>query len=330
VLALSGFRYSGFGDNGAKNKAAAATTWLKSRQLADGSFETAGFPGFETPDAVLAIAENAQTSATWNRSEALDAVLATKKGGHGALHAIDDLADSGINAGQAAKLVELVARPLGLSITKFNPDKDHSVNLEAIIDAGHKPDGSYGALDATLYAAMAKRKLGGVPADTLAFIRAAQEAGGGWNFAGDPTGQAAPADIDTTALAIQALVSAGVRRTSPDLQKAITFLANDLGSDGAWQSFGADDPNSTAFAIIAISSAGFDPAASCWRDTAAPALHGTPYTSPVKWLKSDESSSGRFKSPNDQFGVNTFATSQSIEALRREWLPIDVLSPASC
>jgi hypothetical protein len=50
----------------------------------------------------------------------------------------------------------------------------------------------------------------------------------------------------------------------------------------------------------------------------------------VKWLKSDESSSGRFKSPNDQFGVNTFATSQSIEALRREWLPIDVLTSASC
>ena len=225
VLALSGFRYTGFGDNGAKAKAQTATTWLKSQQLADGSFEVAGFAGFETPDAVLAIAENAQTSATWSRSEALNAVLATKRGSNTALHAIDDLADSKIDAGQAAKIVELVARPLGLSVTKFNPDKDHAVNLEAIIDAGHKSDGSYGAFNATLFAAIAKRKFGGVPADTLAFIRAAQESGGGWNFAGDPTGVAAAADTDTTALAIEALVAAGVKRSDPDLQQGLTFLA---------------------------------------------------------------------------------------------------------
>ena len=45
------------------------------------------------------------------------------------------------------------------------------MNLRAIIDAGHQPNGSYGAFNATLYAAIAKRVLGGVPADTLAYIR---------------------------------------------------------------------------------------------------------------------------------------------------------------
>jgi hypothetical protein len=330
VLALSGFRSSGFGDNGAKNKAATATAWLKAQQLADGSFETAGFPGFESPDAVLAIAENAQTSRRWNRSTASAAVLATRKRGHGVLHAIDDYADSGIDAGQAAKLVQLVARPLGLSVTKFNPDKDHAVNLLAIIDAAHTSNGSYGSFNSTLYSAIVKRRYGGVPADTLAAIRSAQEAGGGWNFAGDPTGQAAPADVDTTALAVEALVAGRARRNDPDLRRAIAFLANSQQADGAWQSFGADDPNSTSLAVIGITAAGYDPTTSCWRDTAVPALDHTPYTSPVKWLKADQASSGRFKSPNDQFGVNTFATTQSIQALRRGWLPVDSLAAQTC
>jgi hypothetical protein len=330
VLALSGFRYTGFGDNGAKNKARAGTEFIKSKQLADGSFEVAGFAGFESPDAVLAIAENAQTSATWSRSEALAAVNATKNGSNSALHAIDDYADSGIDAGQAAKLVQLVVRPLGLSVTKFNPDGDHAVNLEAIIDAGHKSDGSYGAFNATLFAAMAKRKLGGVPTNTVAYIRAAQESGGGWNFAGDPTGVAAPADTDTTALAIEALVAAGAKRTDPDLQQGLTFLADNLQTNGSWESFGASDPNSTSLAVLGITAAGYDVSTSCWRDSTVPASTGSPYTSPVKWLKADAASNGRFKSPNDSFGVNTFATSQSIQALRRGWLPVDRLTATAC
>ena len=330
VLALSGFRDSGFGDNGAKNAAARATTWLEDRQLADGSFETAGFAGFETPDAVMAIAENAQTTRTWSRPQALAAVTATKVGTKSALHAIDDFADSGIDAGQAAKVAQLVARPLGLSITKFNPDHDRAVDLQALIDDGHKANGSYGAFNATLYAAIAKRKLGGVPSDTLAYIRSAQDASGGWNFAGDPTDAAAAADTDTTGLAVQALVAARVRGGDRTLRRALRFLANNLQTDGAWQSFGADDPNSTAVAVIGITAAGYDPTASCWRDMAVPALRNTPYTSPITWLKADQASNGRFKSPNDSFGVNTFATTQSIQALRREWLPVDRLGAQAC
>ena len=53
-----------------------------------------------------------------------------------------------------------------------------------------------------------------------------------------------------------------------------------------------------------------------------PALKNTPYTAPATWLKGDQVASGRFQSPNDAFGVNTFATSQSVQALRRGWLPV--------
>jgi hypothetical protein len=331
VTALSGFRYSGFDDPAAKASAASGTTYLKSRQLPGGSFEVAGFPGFETPDAILAIAENAQTTAAWNAKRARDAVYAQVTGfGNSVLHAADDFADSGINAGQAAKLVVLVTRPLGLSATSFNPDKDTPANLRAIIDAGHQPNGSYGAFNATLYAAIAKRALGGVPADTLAYIKAAQQANGGWDFGGDPTGKSAVADVDTTALAIQALVSAGVGRSDARLRAGLAFLARRQRAVGAWQSFGANDPNSTAVAMFAITAAGYDPTSSCWRDKAVPNFAGRPYKSPAAWLRSDQLPSGRFKSPNDQFGINTAPTSQAIQALRRGWLPVNALPNQSC
>jgi hypothetical protein len=331
VLALGGFRYTGFGDAAGKAAASRATTWLKTQQKADGSFEVANFPGFETSDAILAIAENAQQSATWNKLQARAAVNATKKGSNSVLHAIDDFVDSApLNAGQAAKIVVLVAGPLGINPKKFNPDGDASANLRTTIDNGRQANGSYGAFNATLYAAIAKRVLGGVPANTLAYIRAAQMTNGGWNFAGDPTGAAADADIDTTGLAIQALVAARVSKTDPDLRQALGFLARRHQASGAFQSFGADDPNSTAVAIFGITAAGYDPASSCWRDTAAPALTGTPYKTPTSWLRLDQQANGRILSPNDGFGINTFATTQAIEALRRTWIPVKALGKQQC
>ncbi len=330
VAALGGCQFTGFLDADAKASAGSGAAYLKSQQLADGSFEVSGFPGFETPDAVLAIAETAQLQLGWSTAQAKAAVDAAKVGNNSALHVIDDFADSGINAGQAAKLIILVARPLGLSASSFNPDGDTPVNLQAIVDAGHQADGSYGAFNATLYSAIAKRGFGGVPANTVALIRAAQEAGGGWNFAGDPTGVAAPADIDSTALAIQALAAVPVAGTDPDLRQGVAFLASQQQANGAWQSFGEDDPNSTAVAMIAITAAGFDPTRTCWRDVTAPALSGTPYTSPVTWLRGDQLPSGRFASPNDAFGINTFPTSQSIQALRRGWLPAENLGVQPC
>ncbi len=330
VLFLGAFRFSGFNDPQARAAASAATSWLATQQQTDGGFEVAGFPGFETPDAVLAIAENAQTTKTWSPATALAAVQAVKKKGHSGLHALDNLADSGIDAGQAAKLVVLDAKPLGLSVTDFNPDGDaKSANLKALINAGAQPDGSYGAFNAPLFAAIALRLISGsVPANTVAYIRAAQQTNGGWNFAGDPTGT--DLDIDTTGLAIQALAAANVAPTDTDLRAALAFLAAQQQANGSWQAFGADDPNSTSVASIAITAAGFDPTVACWRDVVDPGLAGNPYTSPIVWVRSQQQPDGHIASPNDSFGVNTFASTQSIEALRRGWVPVKPLARQAC
>jgi hypothetical protein len=327
-------RYTGFDNGPSKATAASAVEWLRDQQKADGGFEVAGFPGFETPDAVLAIAENAQQQAAWDTTQARRAVQAAITNGHNPLHAIDNFVDGPIDAGQAAKIIVLVAKPLGLSVTNFNPDGDAARNLIATVNAGAATNGSYGAFNATLYAAMAKKLVdGAVPAKTVSLIRAAQEPFGGWDFNGAPAGN--DADIDTTSIAIAALAAAGVPGNDPDLRAGLAYLANAQRSNGAFQAFGNDDPNSTSSAVFAIVAAGFDPTSPCWRRVAAPGLAGRPYTSPIAWLRSQQITAtgpnhGRIKSPNDAFGVNTFATSQTVQALRYAWIPVSPLAPQDC
>ena len=52
LLAATGCKFTGWGDASAIGTAHSARNWLVTTQLADGSFEVAGFAGFETADAV--------------------------------------------------------------------------------------------------------------------------------------------------------------------------------------------------------------------------------------------------------------------------------------
>lgn len=303
-----------------------AVGWLRTQQQPDGGFEVAHSPGFETPDAALAIAEAAQPGSVWSATAARDAVSAVRTNGKSALDWLDAYAAGPINAGSAAKLVVLTAEPLGLNPASYDPKGDGApVDLVAIVDAGAHPDGTYGSFNATLYAALAKRLTGGaVPATTITSIRGAQQANGGWGFAGDPAGTSI--DPDTTGLAVQALVAGGATGTDPAIVKALGFLAANQGADGSWGTpFDTPvpgNPNSTALAILGVSAAGYDPTSSCWRDTVAPSRLGTPYASPDAYLRGKQTAAGNIASPSDQFGLNTFATSQAVEGLLRSWLPV--------
>jgi hypothetical protein len=329
VVAVSACRFTGFGNAPVEASADKGVTWLKTQQQTDGGFEVAGFPGFETPDAVLAIASASQTTYAWDKVTARNAVLATVRNGHTPLHALDDFAQAGLDAGQAAKLIVLVTAPLGLSSTAFDPDGDGAQNLVAIVNAGLLPNGSYGLFNATLYAALAKKAAGSTaPLSTVAYVKGAQQANGGWSFTGLSLGS--DLDIDTTATAIQALVAGGVPATDTDLNEGLAFLAAQQRTSGAWQAFGSDDPNSTSTAVLAITAAGFDVQAPCWRNKVAPGLAGNPYANPLNWLRFVQTPSGRYVSPNDGFGINTFATSQSVQALERNWVPITTFAPQAC
>jgi LPXTG-motif cell wall-anchored protein len=322
---LWGARASASGANTAA--IAKGLTWLKSQQLADGGFEVAGSPGFETPDAVLAIAEAAQTGAAWSKPAALAAVRAVTKNNKSPLDALDTFADSGIDAGKAAKLIVLAVTPLGLDPHHFDPANNGGSGSDLVALLGSPAaNGSFGAFNATLYGALAHHLVNAtVPAATTTLIRDAQQANGGWGFSGDKT--KSDIDVDTTSLAIGALVASGAPTSDPAVQRALTMLATNQNADGSWTTFGAHDPNSTALGAIGIVTAGYDPTTSCWRDTFARSRTGTAYVSPDAFLISQQGADGRVKSPNDSFGVNTFPTTQAIEGLTRSWLPV-VRAPA--
>ena len=297
--------------------AARAASFLRANQQPDGGFETAGFPGFETPDAVLAIAEAAQTGPAWSTAQARAAVAATRRDGRTPLDYLDDLAQSTTSAGQAAKLIVLAVAPLGFDASTFDPQGDGVANLVARMDAGANADGSFGppgALNATLYGAVASRLVGrAVPAATRAFVLGAQQADGGWNFAGDPKGT--DVDVDTTGLALQALAAAGVDPFDEPVRRAVAFLAANRLPSGGWEAFGAEDPNATALGILGLTAAGRD-VRTCW-------------SAPTASLAARQAPDGHVASPNDAFGVNTFATSQAVQALTRRWLPV-VRAAAYC
>jgi hypothetical protein len=311
----------------------AAVTWIEAQQQTDGGFELAGFPGFETRDAALAIAEDAQTGATWSTSEAVAAVGAVHFGGTPAgatpLDALDAFAATVNTPGGAAKTIVLSAGPLGLDPAAFDAAGDGSpVDLEAMLDSGCGANSAtFGvAFTDTLYGVLAKQLVcGAPPAAAITTVRDAQQANGGWNFQGDPTGT--DIDPDTTALALEGLIASGATVSDPAVHAALVFFADNQQASGAWQSFGTDDPNSTSLSVLGITAAGYDVESSCWRDTADPAKVGTPYASPTAWISSQQltappTDAGRISSPNDGFGVNTFATSQSVEGLLQSWLPI--------
>lgn len=290
----------------------AALSWLATQQQSDGGFEVAGFPGFETSDAVFAIASGAQTG-LWDFDAAMAAVAATRVGGVGnsPLDHLDDLADTPLAKGQAAKVIVLVTNPLQIDATQFDPKCDGgTTNLVTVLGAPGV-DGQFGfalgAFNSILFAGRAYALTAGagdVPDATITTIRNAQKSDGSWSFSGSNVGTGG--DIDSTATAILALLEDDdLTAADADIDEALDYLAAAQQGNGAWQSFGTDDPNSTAFALYALGVAG---------------RTGGLATGDA-WLATQQQGDGRIASQNDGFGINTFATTQAIQGLERVEVP---------
>jgi len=84
-----------------------------------------------------------------------------------------------------------------------------------------------------------------------AFLASQQCEDGGFPVAYPDSGETAcESDLDTTALAVDALAVAGGQEEA--LTSAITFLAKEQGADGSWSSFGGPSTNTTALAAEAV------------------------------------------------------------------------------
>ena len=305
-----------------------AADWLESEQQPDGGFELAGFPGFETSDAVLAIALAAQTGPVWDAAAARAAVEALTYGGPGGptpIDALDDWVTGGINAGEAAKLILLVIEPLDLDPADFGPSGTDvfSILYPSGTCAGG-PDLSGTFFYEKLSLGLATDLLcGAVDPAVVTLVRAAQRADGAWNNIGDPSVTTDLGDeVDVTSIATQVLIASGAPWDDPAVLRALGYLVTRQDPSGAFRSYGAADPNATAMAMLAITAAGFDPTTSCWRDTAVPARSGTAYGDPLAWSLAQQQPDGRVVSPNDTYGVNSFPTSQSVQGWMRTWVPI--------
>ncbi|NLV55186.1 MAG: DUF4214 domain-containing protein [Acidimicrobiales bacterium] len=305
---------------------AAARGWLLDQQQADGGFELSGFPGFETPDAVLALAAVGQTGTGWDEAEALAAVeAATTDGGADPLDAVDAWVDSvqggddaTAAAAQAGKVVALVTEPLGLDAGDFDPADDSTapVDLLAAIEAA-EGDGSYPSLvfTAQVYVAWALGALGEpVPSALIDLIEGAQKPNGGFDYSGLP--DPGPVDPDTTAVAIIALVVAGEPADGPTVAAARAALGRTQTPTGDWAAaFDDGNPNSTAMVALVAATLGLRVEDPAWRDAADERLAGLPLPSPIRALARWQVDDGHVSSPNDAWGLNTFATAQALQAI---------------
>lgn len=323
----------------------AAASYLASQQvpgddpsLGHGSWDADtgfGLSEFNSSEAVLAIAEAAQTGATWSATEARAVVEATVNAdGLDPLEFLDDQAELGLDAAGAGKFLLLVALPLDDGASGFDPaawdpaGDGNPVDLVGALDGGCADDpADYGFFGQTAVAMQAKAALCGTagPA-SVATIRGAQQADGGWSFDGDPGGATEP-DVDTTSFAISALVAGGATQDDPAVVAGLAFLAARQTASGWWDAFGSASPDSTSRATLAIAAAGYDPTTAAWRDTVLPSTAGSPYVSPDDALGTLQQPDGSIVGPGTFSAV--YATAQAVQGLERSWLPVKVAAPVA-
>lgn len=148
--------------------------------------------------------------------------------------------------------------------------------------------------------------------ETVEFIKEHQNIDGGWGWAVN-----AGSDVDNTAAAIMALISAGEDNSTDVIKNALQFLKAAQQPDGGFPSWGTTNSATDSWAIGAICSVGENPAD--WQ------VNGT---SVVEHLLSLQNEDGSFNwTRNDPTWVNrAWMTSYAIVALCLKQYPVNGLS----
>ncbi len=285
-----------------------AVAWLADQQRPDGGFD--GYiPGGGTPDAILALAESAQTEPTWGNRPALERVESeVSDDGRTPLSAARRTARRVDDPEVTARLISRVALPVGLEAGDEGPLGDLTGSAtEWLADDDI-------ALDARVELAVALLAAGvALPDGTLDTVLAAQQANGGWNAEGDP--DAETVDLATTGAAVDLLVLAGTDPAAGPVANAMGFIAANRDRHGSWpDGDGAPSAAATAGAIRAIRAVGHDPEGTCWAtDLGLGADVPSPTTALVDLQEDDGSFAGE-----DPLRV----TSDAVHALSGSWLPL--------
>jgi hypothetical protein len=153
-------------------------------------------------------------------------------------------------------------------------------------------------------------------------LKAMQNDNGGW-----PWSAGGSSDTNATAVAIQALLTAGESPTSTVVADGLNYLDSaQNSSDGGFpydpvSPFGTDsDSNSTAYVLQAILAAGEDPTAGRWKKGS---------NTPISFLLNRQLVSGAFEWQAGT-GANPLATMQAVVALMGRPFPYTAATPGDC
>jgi prenyltransferase beta subunit len=276
--------------------------WIAAQQQDDGGF--AGFNPGATIDAMAALAaagRNITAYAGADGQTALD-YLATQAA---------DYADQGPSA--AGKLA------FGVAVAGADPADFADLNLVAQIeDSFDQAAGLFGTAGSTWDQAWSMLGLAAagesLPVSATVALEALQLDSGGWGF--DAAAEAA--DVDSTALALQALAAAGQDETSPAVRQGLAYLASAQNADGGFPGFdGVTSASSTGLALQALAAFDQEPQSLAWTG-----LHGNglPRPNPLEALLALQSPDGGFagfSGPNDGF-----ATYQALPGLLGKAYPM--------
>jgi len=159
-----------------------------------------------------------------------------------------------------------------------------------------------------------------VPAQSVSYLKSTIQSDGGWEW---NTGFGS--DSNTTALAVQALISGGDTPAITEVISGMNFLKDSQNTDGGffysdlWGSTDSDT-NSTAYAVQAILAAGEDPTSSRWVISS---------TNPISYLLSMQLPDGSFEwKPGE--GSSLLSTQQAIPALMHKFNPSKVADLPTC
>jgi prenyltransferase beta subunit len=282
-----------------------ALEWIAGQQQADGSF--AGFNPGATIDAVLAIAAAGDSPQSYRSSE-----------GHTPLDYLADQADaySARGASAAGKLIT------GVAAAEANPRSFGNIDLVArLVGTYSAATGQFGG-GGTWDQAWAMIGLAAagepIPAAAVDYLASIQATGGGWGFSAN----SATADVDSTALAVQALAAAGAVRSDAAVSAGLAFLRAAQQGDGGFPGFlGVTDAGSTGLALQALAAYGENPRGPHWRttvdDESASALT---VRTPIEALLALQSAQGGF--PGFSGANDPFATYQALPGLSGRSFPL--------
>ena len=170
------------------------------------------------------------------------------------------------NSSQLQNSTDFSRYILSLTAAGENPYSFNSTNFvalqESFFDGTQFGDASL--LNDDIFAILALKSAGKANdyekiVSAKSFILSNQEQDGGFAFA-----LGFGSDPDTTAAAIMALTSAGESSNSSAIQNAKNFLKSMQGANAGFQSFGTENSNTTAWAIMSLISMNESPEDSFW------------------------------------------------------------------